>query len=398
MNAPISRMSLPQAAGTVRKAPRGRARRLLVAAHLWLGLIVGAVWALQGLTGAALVFHREIDRWSLPAADGRAMAPIDMLLARAEAVAGAPITRIGVADARGDLLSAAYTDAGGGHRALLLDAATGDVVGNREDEPRTPLTGSASRWLYTLHEALLMGDRGETLVGASGLLLLTAAITGLWLGWPRRKAWRAAFAARRWRTAAAALFGWHRMVGLVAGLASLATIPAGAWMIFQSDLRPALARAVPFRLPYKPAPEAGPATYAVTPGQALAAARARFPDARFVRLTPPTPKSPAYAVRLRQPGEVRAWSGVTTVSIDPATGRTLDVYDPLAAPAANRVADAAFSVHNGEIARLPGRLLVFMSGLALPALWITGVLAWARKRRARIGNRGVRTQRPAVAA
>ena len=127
---------------------------------------------------------------------------IDRLLARAEAAAGTSITRIGIADARGDLLSAAYTDATGHGRAILLDAASGAVVSTREDEPASPLSGSASRWIYTLHEALLMGDRGETLVGVSGLLLLTATITGLWLGWPRRKKWRAVFAARRWRTAA----------------------------------------------------------------------------------------------------------------------------------------------------------------------------------------------------
>ncbi|CAA9536468.1 MAG: hypothetical protein AVDCRST_MAG91-3426, partial [uncultured Sphingomonadaceae bacterium] len=47
------------------KTPRrvstgGRGRRVLVQLHLWLGLVVGGVWALQGLTGAMLVFHREV--------------------------------------------------------------------------------------------------------------------------------------------------------------------------------------------------------------------------------------------------------------------------------------------------------------------------------------------------
>lgn len=344
-------------------------RRLLVQAHLWLGLIVGALWALQGLTGSALVFHREIDRLFLAPAAAGPILPIDELLARAQAAAGAPIDRIGIADARGDLMSAAYSDAAGTHRALLLDATSGDVVALREDEPRTPLSGSASRWVYTLHEALLMGDRGETLVGVSGLLLLSATITGLWLG-------------------------WHRLVGLLAGFAFLVTVPAGAWMIFQGNLRPTVAKTVPFRLPYKPAP--GPVEPRIDPGQALAAARANFPEARFVRLTLPTPKVPAYTVRLRQEGETRAWSGVTAVAIDPATGRTLDIYDPLAAPAANRAADAAFSAHNGELAGLPGRVLIFMAGLALPTLWVTGVLAWARKRRSKSRHKLARLQHRAV--
>lgn len=361
-------------------------RRILVQVHLWLGLVLGLFWTLQGLTGTALVFHREVDRWSLPDAVAGPMAPIDGLVAAAERTAGTSIERIGIADARGDLLSAAYTDAAGTHRALLLDAATGGVVAAREDEPATPLAGSASRWLYTLHEALLLGDRGETLVGVSGLLLVTATITGLWLGWPRRKAWRAAFAARRWRTAAQLLFGWHRLVGLLVGFALLVTVPAGLWMIFQADLRPTLARAVPFRLPFKPAPAPAATGPLITPGAAFAAARARFPEARFVRLTLPSAKAFAYTIRLRQEQETRAWSGVTAVAVDPRTGGVLDVYDPLTAPIANRIADAAFSAHNGDLAGTGGRILILIAGLALPTLYATGLLAWARKRRNRARN------------
>lgn len=44
-------------------------KRLYRNCHLWLGLILGGIWALQGLTGALLVFHREADRLLLaPAA------------------------------------------------------------------------------------------------------------------------------------------------------------------------------------------------------------------------------------------------------------------------------------------------------------------------------------------
>ena len=39
-------------------------RKALFQLHLWLGLVVGLAWALQGLTGASLVFHREMDRWA----------------------------------------------------------------------------------------------------------------------------------------------------------------------------------------------------------------------------------------------------------------------------------------------------------------------------------------------
>ncbi|MDQ3144346.1 MAG: PepSY domain-containing protein, partial [Pseudomonadota bacterium] len=93
--------------------------------------------------------------------------------------------------------------------------------------------------------------------------------------------------------------------------------------------------------------------------------------------------APVYAVRLRQPDEIRVWSGVTTVTLDAATGRALHVYDAASAPLSNRLADAAFSVHSAEIAGLFGRLLLMLAGLSLPALYVTGLWAWWRRRRPR---------------
>ena len=92
------------------------------------------------------------------------------------------------------------------------------------------------------------------MVGISGLLLFTALLTGLWIGWPRRRQWRIVFAWRHWRTTRIRLYGWHRMAGLLAGALLVVTVPGGIWMIFAADLRPALAEAVPHQLPYKPQP------------------------------------------------------------------------------------------------------------------------------------------------
>ncbi len=159
----------------------------------------------------------------------------------------------------------------------------------------------------------------------------------------------------------------------------LVTVPGGIWMIFAADLRPRLAAIVAHEMPFKPVSVRALGDI-IPPQQALLRAKAHFPDAVFVRLTMPTPASPAYAVRLRQPAETRVWSGVTAISIDAASGRTLHIYDPVRASPSNRLADTAFSIHSGEIAGLAGRILVILAGLSLPALYITGIWAWWRKR------------------
>ena len=351
-------------------------RKSLVQLHLWLGLVVGLLWALQGLTGAALVFHREMDGWAIAVTPGP-MVSLDRIVAETEARIGFKPASIGIADQRGDLLNVQYND--GGPRQLQVEAATGRTIRTRSNDPATPFEGSAWRWVYLLHESLLLHDRGETLIGVSGLLLFTTLLTGLWLGFPRRDHWRQALSWQRWKSVRAKLFGWHRLAGIAAGSLLLVTVPGGIWMIFASDLRPALAAITDHQLPLKPTPVSRLGKV-VAPQDALDRARAHFRSAAFVRLTLPTAASPVYSVRLRQTAETRAWSGVTTITLDAASGRTLHVYDALSAPLSNRLADAAFSLHSGEIAGLFGRVLVMLAGLSLPALYVTGVWAWWRKR------------------
>ncbi len=358
------------------------ARRFLARVHLWLGLTLGLAWALQGLTGAALVFHREIERWGVEAASGP-MAPMDRLVAAAEARAGEPIRMLGVADARGDVLLAGYRTVDGRDRTARLDAATARVIDDRSGD-------EGWRWVYMLHEELLLHERGAALIGLSGLLLASMALTGLWLGWPRRRGWRVALSPSQWRGARARLYGWHRLSGLLVA-AALVVIPlAGAMMALRPSLLPLLERTTSFRPPYKPRgvlPER-----MVAPDAVWWAARRMFPDGRFVRLTMPTAASPVYVVRLLRPGEIRAWSGTSSVTVDAGDGRVLATYDALTAPWPNQLYDAAFSVHNGEAAGLAGRLLIMAGGISLPALYVTGVLAWARKRRVRTKRRALTSE------
>jgi uncharacterized iron-regulated membrane protein len=357
-------------------------KRLAVRLHLWLGLTVGLLWALQGLSGASLVFHRELDRWAHPERTGSAgpMASLDQLVAAATDSAGATPKRISVVDTRPDLVMADVDGLDGHPHQLFLDAATARVIGDRPYEPAAPGDGATSRFLYNLHERLTAGETGEIIIGTSGILLFSSLLLGLWIAWPR--VWRGVVRIGAWRTAPQKLYGWHRLVGLSAGFALLLMVPGGVYMIFSQPIRGAVAAVVPHQLPYTPAPlPAGIAADWIAPDTAYAAAQQRFPDARFVRLGLPTAEAPVYAVRLLQPGEVRAWSGTTSVTVDGRTGAVLDVYDPLTAPLSNRVADAAFSVHNGEIAGVVGRVLVMLAGLSLPTFYVTGVWLWFVKRR-----------------
>jgi uncharacterized iron-regulated membrane protein len=220
--------------------------------------------------------------------------------------------------------------------------------------------------------------------GTSGLLLLSSVVMGLWLGWPRRGQWQHAWERRRWRTTTQKLFGWHRMIGLTLGLVLIFSASCGAYLAFAPTvIRPALASAGVFRTPYKPAGVSELTEPAITAQQALNAARRLYPAAIMVRSTLPTSKAPVYGFRLLQDDEWRRWAGTTTVFVDPANGKILSFYETSTAPLFNKVNDNAYPLHTGEAGGVLLRLLVMLGGLSLPALYVTGLWAWLRKRRQR---------------
>ena len=60
-----------------------------------LGLVVGLLWAVQGMTGASLVFHRELDRQGVGAISPGPMASLDRLIADVRSRTGADVTMVG---------------------------------------------------------------------------------------------------------------------------------------------------------------------------------------------------------------------------------------------------------------------------------------------------------------
>lgn len=358
-----------------------RLRSTVAAVHLWLGITIGALWAFQGLTGALLVFSRDAERWSLHEAQAGPMLPLETLFARASAGAGGKEVDELETFGPSPTLFVAYFKDRARQQSLIIDARTGAVKDRRDPEPVLPVAGSSWRWLQHLHNALLLGDdTGGALVGVSGLALLSSLAMGVWLGWPRGAAWKALVDTRRWRSTRQKLFGWHRLAGLGAVAVLVVTVGAGIYLGLAPELRPLLVAHAGYQPPYKARPVNALPAHIISADQAFAAAAEQHLGSSLVRIVRPTAKSPVYTFRLLEPGELRRWAGVTAVVIDPASGRVLRDYDPLRGPLANRISDALFSLHTGDLGGLPGRLLALIAGLSLPALYVTGIWAWLAKR------------------
>ncbi|HEV8313227.1 MAG TPA: PepSY-associated TM helix domain-containing protein, partial [Burkholderiaceae bacterium] len=200
-------------------------RRVLVWLHRWVALLLGAWFALLGLTGAAMVWHDELDAWLNPEwfAARPACSDVTRPVARTiEVFAGA------AGGVRPAMISAPRNGgavyvvseravADGTRRQHFIDASCGRYLGMRDWGAARLDRAHVVPAIYELHRSLLGGETGHTLVGIGGLVLLGITLSGLALAWPRgaqRVGWRRALTIKRTAAAPRIVYDVHRAVGL----------------------------------------------------------------------------------------------------------------------------------------------------------------------------------------
>ena len=174
-------------------------RNLWVQVHLWLGLSLGLIGALVGLTGSVLVFDREIDHLLNPqryAITGDTLAlPYGDYVTRAAQAAGerARPANLRLPEAAGEPLTvlARGRGEGAGFVRVYLDPQSGQVLQAAEG-------GGLIGWAHNFHESLTLRQySGREIVGAVGVAMLISALSGLYLWWPGRARLRMALGPRR---------------------------------------------------------------------------------------------------------------------------------------------------------------------------------------------------------
>lgn len=366
---------------------RSNLRQQIRQLHLWMGLSLGALFVLLGLTGSALVFYQAIDRALHPeiqlAAPGPApdwQSPVwDRALATlyAQWPQRHGTWRFEVTGEPGPI-AARYMPGGMGHgaeRHMIWLSPDGSQV------LREAVWGDyAMTWIYELHMELLGGAVGQAIVGWSGLaILLLVLCTGVWAWWPRGS-WAKALRFAPHAPPLRRLRDLHKLAGLIGLPLLLILVLTGVMLALPRQSNAALA---PITGPVdKPLAVAAPPRHsprmAIKP--ALAAAHAALPRARLVWIEIPPHGTGNYKLRMQQPGDPSPRFPHSFVHIDPVSGRVLGVEDAERAGATTTINNWLHPLHDGSIGGLGTRWLAFAAGLLPAFLFITGLLRWRRRR------------------
>ena len=358
-------------------------RRVVRWVHLWMGITVGLLICLMGLTGAVVTFRPQITALLSPSAvspDGCTEATDwNGAQRQIEDYTGSKINRIYFpigSDPRVQLRIVG--DSEKIYKHVTFDGCAGKILGQ--------VNLGWMYWLVDLHHNLLAEQAGRRWAGVGGVVLLFSAAGGLLLWLLSKPHLGRAFRVQTGRSGLRTSMDLHRAVGLAA--MPLLVLPAftGIWLCYQQPMRAMLAMLLPVTQDTRPARVKKDATAVQAGlGDMIQAARQAIPDGKIREIRMPEGNGNAQ-VRMWRAGDFRSL-GNNVVFVDSTNARVLavDLYD--SKPAGNRFIQAMAGLHYGEWGGLTFRTIYGVAAFATVLLFVTGLLIWWLPKRRRSAAR-----------
>jgi uncharacterized iron-regulated membrane protein len=378
---------------------RRRAKWLQI--HLWIGLSMGFLLSVVGITGSISVFYQELDQWLNPGVlsvspdprGEKAYRPLQEIL---DAASRAAL----VNDKRSNILPPRVSDStyGIGYLrpankvtglpetwvSIRVNPYTAQVTGMRSFPLDAGFPPGIIDFLSVLHYRLLLDDFwGGTIVAVVGLVGIFSMLTGLILWWPLTGNWHQVLTVKLSASKKRLNFDIHKISGVFFCVVLSAVFLSGVYM----NLNRQFVALVQF---FSPDTSVVPIINTVThSGQPVGLAKANqivseaYPEGEPNWWSDDN-GSGQYQISRRKVSSTSNFWAERIVTVDAYSGKVINVRDATTRKTAgDTFLDWQWPLHSGKAFGWTGRILVFLSGLVCPILFITGVIRWLQKRRSK---------------
>lgn len=360
-------------------------RKLIFNLHLWLGLIAGAVLSIVGVTGAMLSFEPQILQLINPGvvtvADAEKPLPPTALLQQIRRQQSAKTVTALTIHADTDLAAEVHYAPPPGQRRgsrEYVHPATGELLGQ---------AGGRAFFITVmkLHRWLLAGDLGKQIVGASTLILIVLALSGLYLRWPAKGRWKQL---RSWfqinlRLRGRALW-WHLHSKVGTWLLPVYLLACLSGLYWSYDwYRDGLFQLAGVERSHHGESAAATARLdnQVSLDRLWQAFEIAVPDYQKAQL----PVKPATNADIRylpaQAGHPRAYNTLTLSTADASIIKHEHYADK---PLAEKLLGGIFPLHSGAYFGLGGLIVVMLASLLMPVFFISGLYLYLKRSRRRL--------------
>lgn len=388
-------------------------------AHWLVGITAGVILAVVGVTGALMSFETEIQKWlnrdvrTVQATQAPALTPAALVAAVQRQQPDKQIVGLQFSSDPHDSVRVTFGtpgESGGGGRGgprgenRYADPYTGLLLEGEATKGQAFFRGTRTLHRYLTVEAFGNRDIGKQLVGASTLLCVLLALSGLYLRWPRHvRDWRA------WLTFDPALKGrsflWHLhavvgtwvLVGLVMmsltglywsydwyrnGMYAIAGVERPAP---RGEARPGAASPQQNPRQGEGAPRArepvaalqGQALDAVWRGFEAATATTGYQTATL-NLSQGTGRPVEISYLDADPAHERA---TNTLVIEPGSGEATRHDRYADKRAGEKFMSSVLPLHSGSFFGVPGLVFYMIASLAMPVFAITGWMLYLDRRK-----------------
>lgn len=361
-------------------------RNIAFSLHRYIGLAVGLILIIVGITGSLLVFQKEFDHFLVQRQFGQ-ITQQPQRVAIASVVDQVKTAYSDRPEFKLDSVitlpnSPTYTvrlaDQNDKQTEVFVNSYTGEILGSRDGE------NSLIRLVYKLHYALLAGDIGTKIVGIVALLLLILSITGifLWSGWRKLiTGFKIKWQAHPKRVN----YDIHKVAGIITAVFLGFTAFTGFCWNFYEYAEPAI-YALTFT-PHSKEPVsqtvAGKSALGIT--EILKIADATLPNAETTYINLPTKPEETFTIYKKSPQALNDF-GDSSVYVDQYSGKILKLVDGRNLPLAEKVLNSFTPLHYGTFWGLPTRILYVFVGLAPLILFATGFVMWRYRYRGKLNN------------
>ena len=378
-------------------------RKLWVQIHLWLGLTIGLALAIVSLSGAGLALSTPLAKWELgwmlfpKGIDQHAFAampasslPLDQWIETARKaypelhtveVIAAPLSVPFPASVPllAGAMDPALTKGKDLHIVVSVNPASGQPIG------RIILEDTFLGNLLSFHATLLGGAAGFYLVAASGFVALISLFSGLYLWWPRGVSWSQGFKLRTQSRGRLWLVSLHSVSAAWLFVPLILAILSGSYLLTPAPYNRIATLMSPIR-EYRPAgPDRTPenCVQQITTDQAVRSALSVHEGLALRLVTKPENPCAPYIVSLSTQERLKSRALYTEVWVDRQSAKVLASRRGDNLTASETLQAWITPVHANLAAGVFGTMVVVLTGLAVPALYVTGLLAWLRQQRTR---------------
>ncbi len=172
-------------------------RRAIFQVHLWTGLAIGLYIVMISVTGAALVYRVELERYfevTKPAFEPSRirLSTEELTAAAARLYPGWEVIRVGTRITRRNPTIEVWVERNGERKERVFNPYTGEDLGDAIPENVRRLNQMAE-----LHFDLLLGETGAKINAAASAVFTLLVVTGLIVWWPGVRHWRRSLAIKK---------------------------------------------------------------------------------------------------------------------------------------------------------------------------------------------------------